>query len=202
MLEVKKRDEALKPKQLRRKGIIPAVLFGKNLDASISIQLGQKEAERFLKSTNIGAQAELSLDGENYLAMVKKVSYDILTQQLAHIEFQALTAGEVVKTAAHIHFINRDQVTSDGILNEMLTEIQLECLPKDIPDEIVVDLAGLNIGDSIHLSELDITKDDRYKILTAADSMIVHVSTPSPVAEETEEEEEMTEVPLVGSEEE
>lgn len=201
-LEVQKRDEALKPNQLRKKGIIPAVLFGKNLDASISIQLGQKEAEKFLKSTNIGVQTELSVEGEEYLAMLKNVSYEILSHKLAHMNFQVLTAGELVKTTAQIKFINKDQVTSDGILNEMLGEIKLECLPKDMPDEIVIDLAGLNVGDSIAAGELDIMKDDRYKILTSADSLIVHVSTPTQEVEVVEGDEEITEVPVIGAEEE
>lgn len=203
-LAVTKRNESLKPKQLRRKGIIPAVLYGKNLDASISIQVNQRDAEKFLKSTHTGAQAEIDLEGDEYLAMVKTVSYDILSQKLAHIEFQVLTAGETVKTSAHIRFINREQVSSDGILNEMLNEIQLECLPKDMPDEIEVDLAGLQVGDSIEANQLDIMKDERYKILTPADSVLVHISTPSVEVEEEEEEagEESVEVPLVGSEEE
>jgi len=201
MLKVQKRDETLKPKQLRRNGIIPAVLFGKNMDASISIQLDQQEAERFLKKTHIGSQAELSLEGEEYLAMVKNVTHDILSNKLAHIEFQVLTAGESVKMAAQIRFINRDQVTPDGILNEMISEIQLECLPKDMPDEIIVDLAGLNVGDSITAGQLDIMKDERYKILTPEDSMLVHVSTPTVVEETEEVEEEIHEVPEIGKEE-
>ena len=84
----------------------------------------------------------------------------------------------------------------------MLGEIKLECLPKDMPDEIVVDLAGLNIGDSIAAGELDIMKDDRYRILTSADSLLVHVSTPTVEVEVDEGEEEITEVPVIGSEEE
>lgn len=201
-LEVQKRDEALKPRQLRRKGIIPAVLCGKNLDASISIQLSQKEAEKFLKSTSIGVQTEVSVEGEKYLAMLKKVSFETLSHNLQHMNFQVLTAGELVKTTAHIKFINKDQVTSEGILNEMLNEIKLECLPKDMPDEIVVDLAGLNIGDSIAAGELDIMKDDRYRVLTSADSLLVHVSTPTQEVEVSEEDEEITEVPVIGAEEE
>ncbi len=201
-LEVQKRDFTLKPNQLRQKGIIPAVLCGKNLDASISIQLSKKEAEKFLKSTSVGVQTELSVEGEEYLAMLKNVSYETLSHKLAHLDFQVLTAGELVKTTAQIRFINRDQVTSEGILNEMLSEIKLECLPKDMPDDIVVDLAGLNVGDSIAAGELDIMKDDRYRVLTSEDSLLVHVSTPTVEVEVDEGEEEIATVPVIGSEEE
>jgi large subunit ribosomal protein L25 len=201
-LEVQKRDEALKPKQLRQKGIIPAVLFGKNLEASISIQLTQKAAEKFLKSTSIGVQTELNVEGEEYLAMLKNVSYEVVSHKLAHMDFQVLTAGELVKTTAHIKFINKEKLPPDGILNEMLSEIKLECLPKDMPDDIVVDLAGLNIGDSIAASELDIMKDNRYRVLTSADSLLVHVSTPTVEVEVVEEDNvAMIEVPVIGSEE-
>jgi len=203
-LAVTKRDESLKPKQLRRKGIIPAVLYGKNLDASISIQVSQRDAERFLKSTHTGAQAEIDLEGDEYLAMVKKVSYGILSHELAHIEFQVLTAGETVKTTAHLRFINKEKVSSDGILNEMLNEIQLECLPKDMPEDIEVDLAGLQVGDSISAGDLDIMNDERYRVLTTPDSLLVNVTAPTVEVEVEEEEagEESVEVPLVGSEEE
>ena len=203
VLEVQKRDFTFKPNQLRQKGIIPAVLCGKNLDASIPIQMSQKAAEKFLKSTKIGVQAELSVEGEKFLAMLKEVSFEPLSHKLQHLDFQVLTAGELVKTTAKIKFINKDQVTSEGILNEMLNEIKLECLPKDMPDEIVVDLAGLNVGDSIAAGELAIMKDDRYRVLTSADSLLVHVSTPTVEVEVVEEDNgAMIEVPVIGAKEE
>jgi large subunit ribosomal protein L25 len=86
----------------------------------------------------------------------------------------------------------------------MINKIELECLPKDIPDEIVVDLAGLEIGDSIAAGDLDITKDERFKMLTSAESLLVNVTAPTLQAEAEEEEagEESVEVPVIGKEEE
>lgn len=202
-LQATVRDAATKPKQLRREGIIPGVLYGKHLDKSISLQVNESDVNKFLKAHSVGTQTDLVIDGKENSAMIKEVSRDPVGHKLVHIDFQALTAGEVVKVTAHLTFVNSDQIEADGVLTEAMHEIDIECLPKDIPEHINVDLADMKIGDILTVNSLSIINDDRYKILTAGDQIIAQVSAPSKAEEEPVEEgaEETAEVPVIGEEE-
>lgn len=204
-LNVKKRDGALKGKQLRSRGIIPAVIYGKNLDNSISIQLDAAEADKFIKTHGIGSQLDLAVDGETYSVMFKNFTLTPLKNKLEHVDFQALTAGEAVKLHVHLKFENKDSVEVGGIVNEMISEIEIECLPKYLLEHVDVDLADMKIGDSIAIKDLAIAGDENYHILTDPETVIVQVTAPVEVSDEEEEspagEEASAEVPVIGAEE-
>lgn len=201
VLKSETRDEKLNGKQLRKNGIIPAILYGKNLDAPVKLQVSESDAMQFLKKNSAGAQVELTVNGEKQLAMLKDVSRTVLSNTIEHIDFQALTAGEKVKVSAHINFLNAEKTPADAIVSEYLQEIEYESLPQSLVDHIDVDLAGLKIGDSIQVKDLDMFNDDSYNIITPEDSTIVVLSL---AKEESVEEDENVdaEVPVIGADEE
>lgn len=197
-LKVTKREANEKGNQLRREGLIPAVIYGKNLDNSISIKIDEHDLSKFLKNNTVGSQAELKVDRKKMSVILKTLDRVPMSNAVQHLDFQVLTEGEKLKVSTKIHFINKDKVEPNSIVNGLLHEIDLECLPKDLVDEIEVDLSGLKIGDAILVSDLDVSKSDKYHVITASDATVVSVTAPQENASEPVEEDAGITVPVIG----
>ncbi len=192
-LNAEHREPSLKPKQLRRKGIIPGVLYGKDLEQSLSIQFSQKDVDRFLRSNSAGSRAELHIGDQKLTALLREVSYQTATDQLEHLSFQTLQAGEVVTSAARIVLLNREKVM--GVIHQPLSEISYRALPSHLVDKIEIDLDGMQVGDSVRVDGLDIAKNPDIEILSPPDAVVLAIAdTHRPVdLPETEGEDEASE---------
>ncbi|NLM22294.1 MAG: 50S ribosomal protein L25 [Peptococcaceae bacterium] len=179
-----------KAKHLRNEGIIPGVLYGKNLDQSISLQFPQKEVLTFLKSNSKGSIVELQVGEEKYKALFKEVTYAPVTGNIEHLNFQTLVEGEKITNTAAVVLINREEV-KEGVIQQTLSEISYRALPSQLIEKIEIDVKDLKPGDSIFVSDLDIAKDEAYEIRNPLDSLIVSVLEPkTTVVEDVEEPEE------------
>lgn len=196
------RDTATKGKALRREGIVPAVLYGKSLEGTRSIQLAESDVIHFLREHGIGAQVDIQLEDGTYSTILKDVSRDPVKYDVMHMDFQAITADEEVNTSVVIHFINRDLLPQGAASQEMIHELHYTAKPRDFVESIEIDLDGMNIGDEVTVGDLDIAKNPGVTIHTPLDSAVVIISHAALEAEEeTEEgEEAAAEVPLVGEE--
>ena len=189
VLQAENRNTQKKPKQLRREGIIPGVLFGKNLDASLSVQFSKKDITTLLKTHSIGSTVNVALGKDKYPTLLREISYAPGTTEIEHFNFQVLVRGEPVNSTASIVLLNRELVT--GILQQPISEISYRALPADLIEKIEVDLTGLKAGDMIRISDLPVYKDSALEIQTPADGVVVLVTEKrsAAVAEEAEGEE-------------
>ena len=173
-LNAQNRDMGLKPKQLRRNGIIPGVLYGKNMNESLSIQFSQAETERFLKTNSTGSKAELVLGAKKYPALLREVEYKPATSELIHLSFQMLLAGEIVTSTARIILVNRDKIA--GLVNQPLAEISYRALPMHLVDKIERNLDNMKIGDEIRVSDLEFAKNPNIEIISPLDALVFSIS--------------------------
>ncbi|HZK20967.1 MAG TPA: 50S ribosomal protein L25 [Oscillospiraceae bacterium] len=187
ILNAQSRDEKLKPKQLRRQGIIPAVLYGKNLEESLSIQIPQKEVTKFFKTNSEGSTLEISLSGKKHMALLREATYRPATFELEHLSFQALIADEAVESIARIVLVNREKVS--GMIQQPQFEVAYKALPAHLIERVELDLEGFKIGDSIRVEDLEIAKDSNFEIITPLDTLLVSVIDAPIITEETEEDE-------------
>ena len=187
-LNVENRDMGLKPKQLRRKGIIPAVLYGNNLENPLSIQLTQVEATRFLKSNSAGSKAELLLGGKRFPALLREIAYQPVTDALEHLSFQTLLAGEIVTSVAKVVLVNREKVA--GVIHQPQSEISYRALPSYLVDKIEIDLDGMKVDDSIRISDLDVAKNPNIEILSPLDAVVLSITDARKPQETSETEDE------------
>ena len=192
-LNLEKRDKSAKGRQLRNKGIIPAVLYGKHLEESISLQLPVHEAQRFLQYNFIGSKVEIVIGKEKHMAVLKEVSYTPGAYKLEHLSFQALVAREVTRSVARVILSGRERVR-EGVLIHMLDEIAYSALPVDLIDRIEVDVSQMMPGDVLTVEELDIAKNEKIELNTPLDSVVVTVTVPKVYAEDEEEEAETSDV--------
>lgn len=191
ILNAENRNTGLKPKQLRKKGIIPGILYGKDLEKSLSIQFSGAEAARFLKSNSTGSKAELVIGGKKFPALLREATYKPATDELEHLSFLMLLAGEIVTSTARIVLVNRDKVS--GMIQQPQSDISYRALPSHLIDKIELDLDGMKVGASIRISDLDIAKNPDIEILNPLDTMVLSIVDPRKPVETLETDDEASE---------
>ncbi|MDA8325001.1 MAG: 50S ribosomal protein L25 [Nitrospiraceae bacterium] len=179
-IKAEKREAAGKgvARSLRRKGIIPAVLYREG--SSLPIQLDKAELGRFLHRSG-GEQVIVSLafpGGDNRLALVKDYQVDPVNRELLHTDFFEVSLKEMIKVVAAIRVMGEPiGVKRDGgALQYGISQIEVECLPDSIPGHIEVDVSGLAAGHSIHVRDLSLPEG--IKVLTPSEEVVALVAAP------------------------
>ncbi len=185
-LKVEKRNMQTKAKKLRREGFVTGNVFGRELNASIPIQISRQAAEEFLKENGKGSQILLELDGHTHNVLVKDISFDSMKHQILEIDFQALVKGEMVHSVAEVVLLNHDKVFG-GIVELDLPEISYRATPESLVDKIEIDLSKLKVGDEIKVKDLDIASNQQIIIHNHLEESVVRIVEPH-MAVATEEE--------------
>ncbi|MEG0770862.1 MAG: 50S ribosomal protein L25/general stress protein Ctc [Clostridia bacterium] len=184
-ITVQKRDTSLKAKQLRRNGITPCVICGSSLPESISIQMDKNEVIRLFKSKREGSQVQIVLDGKKISAQIKEKSRDTISNEITHVNFQALDAHQKSHSIAHVVLHNADKVKGD--LEKMLLEIPYSALPSDMIDTISIDLANRPAETTITVGDIKELMTKKIELLVETDSIIVRISEKKEVIEDDAE---------------
>ncbi len=182
-LKLEKREKKLNGRQLRNKGIIPVVLYGKHLEESISMQLPVHEAQKFLHTNFIGTKVELEIEDIKHLAILKEVKCTPGSYKVEHLSFQALVAGEKLKSVAKIFVIGKEKVREGSVL-QILDDIAYSALPADLIDRIEVDVSKMKPGDALTVDDLEISKNKKIELITASDSVVVSIALPKKAIDE------------------
>jgi large subunit ribosomal protein L25 len=186
-LNVTERTELRKAasRRARKNGMIPAVVYGSAHPANISV-----DAHEFSKKFHTISEntiINLKSDGQQWDVLVKDYQEDIISGDILHIDFYEIEKGKSLKTHVPIHTTGTPPgVKEGGVLEQRLHEFEIECLPKDLPETIVIDVSELSIGDSIHVS--DIPAPEGVHVLNMPEQVVVVISTPKMEIPEEEEE--------------
>lgn len=158
-------------RQLRREGIVPAVLYGRG-EVSRSIKIPHKNIDKVIEAYGPNSMVTISLDGETIPSYIQDVQRDPLTQKITHVDFHHLIAGEKVKIRIPINITNVEALTKDGILlGQNINELEVSCLPKDIIQSIDIDAATLEVHVPLLVSDLKLP--DTIEALVDADETVV-----------------------------
>jgi large subunit ribosomal protein L25 len=182
-------------RRLRRAGSVPGIVYGGGKDA-VTIELNHKEL--FLQFRHEAFHASilnLNLDGKKEQVLLRDYQIHPVRNEIQHIDFQRVSATEKIHVKVPFHFINQEIAPgvklAHGIVNHVMTEADVSCLAKNLPEFIEVDLATLEAGQSIHLSQIKLPKGVEFVQLAHGDDAAV-ASIPVPrggVAAEEEGEE-------------
>lgn len=160
-------------RRLLRKGLIPAVIYGKGEPVHIVVNAREFNAKKnsFGETTLI----VLSVAGDkDHMVFVKTFQEDLLRNCIHHIDFYEVTAGHTVRTHVRVELTGNPEGTkTGGVLDQVTHEVEIECLPKDLPEVLTADVSALNINDSIRVSDLAVPEG--VKILTAEDTAVATV---------------------------
>ncbi len=182
-VEAKQREEIGKGlKKIRKSGLIPAVVYGKKLKP-ISISIDRKNFVKTILGSASGMNAIINLKledkGKTLSVLTHEVQRNNLTDDILHVDFRQIAMDETLKTKVPVELtgIPVGVKESGGVLVHGLREVEVECLPGNIPDKFVVDVTPLKINDSFHVS--DLPKIAKVKVLTHATDMIATCSPPT-----------------------
>lgn len=172
----------------RSEGNIPAIIYGPEIDP-ISIAVNEKELRTAMKNATSSSIINLDVDGKENRVVLREIQRDPITSNVTHLDFHAISMTRPIKVSVPITFIGTPigVKTDGGIMQTTLRELDISCLPGDIPEQIDVDVSELGIGESVHVSELELEK---VTILTELRRTIVVISAPTVVKSATVEGEE------------
>ncbi len=140
---------------LRREGVVPGVYYHHG-DDPISVGVEILALRPLITSTESHLVTLVVSDGTEKLCILKEVIYDPITDRPVHFDLMGVAAGEMMKVSISIVLDGRPAGLADGgILQHQANEVEIECLPKNLPEHISVDISGLSIGDSIHVGDLE-----------------------------------------------
>ncbi|HHY40449.1 MAG TPA: 50S ribosomal protein L25/general stress protein Ctc [Syntrophaceticus sp.] len=177
---------------LRRKGETPAVLYGKGV-GNMLVKVPTKELEQILKNHVIGSTLiDLDVDTgekrESYLVMCREVQRDPIRRELLHADFYQIDLNQEIQTEIPVVLVGESQgVQKGGILQYMLREVTVSCLPAKLPEQIEVDISELDIGEQVTVG--DLKAPEGVEILSDPESVIALVVAPTLEEEAAEEEE-------------
>jgi large subunit ribosomal protein L25 len=181
-------------RRVRREGLIPAVVYGPRT-TPLPISLDLREVKQVLASGE-NVLVDLKIQGgkkkrDNRLVMVKSFDVHPVTDRLRHVDLYEVSLEETIRVEVPINLTGDAQgVKMGGILSPLIRALEISCLPEQIPEHIEVDCSALDIGDTIHVSDLSIPEE--IQVLTDLSTAVVTVSPPEAeevaVAVEAEEE--------------
>lgn len=177
-------------RKLRAAGNIPAVFYGPKV-GSVPIVLDPRKLERILRASGANALLELSIEGRPDLgetvALVKELQRHPVRGELVHADLYQVDLAQTVEVEVPVHLVGKSKgVEMGGILDHMIREIMVSCLPRAIPEFFEVDVSDLDIGDGVHVRDIALPPDVELEI--DPDLAVVQVAAPS-VAEEAAPEE-------------
>jgi large subunit ribosomal protein L25 len=144
-------------KRARRKGGVPAVIYGGHGEPQMLL-LSHNEVIKHLAHEAVYSHVlDINVDGKTEKAVLKGVQRHPAKFQVLHLDFQRVTMSEALKVHVPLHFINEQASVGGkkgGIVAHAMIDVEVSCLPAVLPDFIEVDLSGLDIGESIHLSDI------------------------------------------------
>ncbi len=191
-LNADKRSESGKgaARKLRASGRIPAVVYGQGGDG-LSVSLDEHEADLLFHRISVeNTIVNLEVEGEKepIATLIREVQTHPFKEKIVHVDFYRIQAGVELEVEIPLHLEGTPKGVKDsgGVLQQVIHELLVSCIPSKIPDEIRVDVSGLDVGDALHIS--DITLPEGVTAMDDPERTLVTVNIPRAAIEETEDE--------------
>ena len=171
--------------KLRSEGLIPAILYG-GKEANLNISIQKKEIKNLINSdTFLSKVLELEINGKKEKVIPRDVAFNVVSEEPIHIDFMRIVSGKKIILEIPVKFINHPDspgLKRGGVLNIVRRKVELKCPAENIPNEIVVDLAGTDIGTSIKISSVKL-KENVIPTISDRDFVIATVASPTVIKE-------------------
>lgn len=190
--------------KMRAKGMIPGVLYSRGKE-TVHVVVNKPEFIRVYRKAGSTSLLELNLDGVTIPAIIKDIQRHPYKEEVLHIDLQELNMDEKIKITIPIVLLNRDIIKiQPSVLMQQIDEIDVECLPGDIPNTAEADVRDMELFDAITIADLDIAKNEKIEILEDLDTVVCTLTEPSYEEEEEDDEldDEMLEPELIGEDDE
>ncbi|MGH8677647.1 MAG: 50S ribosomal protein L25/general stress protein Ctc [Burkholderiales bacterium] len=179
-------------RRLRQSGKVPAIVYGADKPAEV-VELNHNALLLQLKQESFHASIlTMTLDGKKERVLLRDVQMHPFKKQVLHVDFQRVSANQKIHIEVPLHFINAEIAPgvklSGGIVNHVMNEVEISCLPDDLPEFIEVDLSGLELGHSVHLSDLKLPQGvESVQLVREEDAVVATVQVPKAIEVEEPE---------------
>lgn len=173
LLNVEKRDQKIKAKNLRATGQVPGNVYGGTLTETISIQIPQKEAKKLLKTKAKGGRVQLHCDEKKFNVIIKEINLSPIYGDIENVSFQQLEEDKVITATAQIILLNKEKIPV--MIQQFLSELPYKALPSHLVEEIEIDMEGRKAGSCIKVEDLSIAKDPEIELLLPLDSLVLNL---------------------------
>jgi large subunit ribosomal protein L25 len=170
-------------RKIKQQGLVPAVVYGAKQEPQ-HVQLSSRDIKNVLSHAtgeHFLVELEIAEGGSttNRLALIQEVQHHPLRGDVLHVDFHAVAADEVIHASVPVETAGEANGVRNygGILEVPMHSLEVECLPKDLPDVIRIDVSALNVGDAIHIRELQLPEG--VKARGAGDLTVVRVASPT-----------------------
>ena len=175
-------------RRMRRVGRVPGVVYGAGRESQ-AIELDHNALARHLKMESFHASIlDMNVDGAKERVLLRDVQMHPWKAEVLHVDFQRVAADRKIHMKVPLHFINAEicpGAKEGGVVSHVMNDVDIQCLPDDLPEYVEVDLAQLDLGDSIHVNELTMPKGvELVSRLRADNPVVVNVSVPRAAVEE------------------
>jgi len=177
-------------RRLRKEGMVPVILYGSN-EVNVPLTLEKEVHFKILRSeTGENTVFEVSFNSETRNAMIKDLQLDPVSDEILHADLIQIAMDKVVRVSVPVVTVG-DAVgvkTEGGFVDFITREIEVECLPKDIPEHIEIDISHLHLRQSFKVGDVNVSEG--IKLIADPDSMLIHIELPAKEEIEIEKEEE------------
>ena len=182
--KIRKDSGSIKSRKNRKAGLIPAVLYGHKQE-SIMLSLDKKEFHKVIDART--KMVNLKMDNSEETALIKEVQFDTFGKEILHADFVRTDLTEkIVAQVPIVLYGTSPGVKEGGMLDHALKEVEIECLPTAVPDNIRINISELEIGNTIHVSDIELPAN--AKALGSADAIVVSARFATVEKEVTEDE--------------
>lgn len=177
-----------KVKTLRREGLVPGVVYGPVVDGTVSVSVNSRDFNKFFMAHGHSTVFTLKWDGGDQPVLIREVQRDPVRQDILHIDFFAPNMNVKLRQNVSVSLMGHPEIEG-GMMQQALTEIEVEALPANLPNEITVDVSSLeNIGDTVTVADIEAIEDVEF--ITEEETVIASIVAEA-VQEEPEEDEEV-----------
>lgn len=200
ILNLQKREGLGKNKvdKVRAEGMVPGVIYAKG-EENVHVVAKQNELMKVIEQAGTSTLVDAVVDGETTKILFKEVQMHPYKNQILHFDLYGVNLKEKLKVMVSVVLENRDNIrVQPSVLMQLIDEVEVECLPTNLPSEAIVDVQDMEIGQNILVSDLDVAKMDGITVITDLEEVVATLSEPrEEVVEEAGEEVDAADVPTV-----
>lgn len=191
-----------KSRQLRSKREIPGVVYGKDRE-NLNIYIHEINLDKVYSEAGESAIIDLEVDGNTVPVLIRDIQRHPYKNQYTHVDFLEVNMKETLKVFIPVVLENRNEIRlQPSVLSQHIDEVEIECLPGDIPQTAEFDVEDMQYGDQIYVKDLDIFSNDKLEFITDAEELVAVLHEPEEEVEEEETSVDAADVPTVDETEE
>ncbi|MEG2928343.1 MAG: hypothetical protein RR846_02240 [Oscillospiraceae bacterium] len=173
ILNVEKRNETIKAKQLRKSGKVPVGVCGGDLQETMLLQVNKGDVAKLLRSKSKGGRVTMEMGGKKMSALLKEIDYDSFAGEVQNLTFQKLLEDEVVSSTVKLVLINKE--CTQLMVQVVVDEIPYKALPLDLIEKIEIDVNDIKDINSVKIEDLPFAKNEKVEILLPMDTVLINM---------------------------